>query len=434
MKKCIALLAFLFLALPLRAETVDSVENPLRTHRSWVSDMAQMIDDDSELQINRTIEDLERRTSAEIAVVTVQNTKGDTPKEFATALFNRWGVGKKGKDNGVLVLLVQETRHYAVEIGYGVEGEIPDSRAGELMREKAVPRFKQGEFGGGLLAVVQEFAAILSGGAVSTAGAPKSVSPATTAPRHTTSRPTASRPSRVPVVPHSAPPISAPPANYSPSYSPVSSAPTASSGPFDVLFGLLILMMLPVGGGVVIWAILALVKKANTRYCPQCKREMRYLNEVEDDTFLDEAQLLEEQLGGLDWRVWRCDACGIQHLERSVKWLGGYEDCPRCGHHTVQVSSSTLRHPTYYSEGLRETTHVCHFPNCNYTTRTQQIIPRREQTVVVAGSGYSSSSDSGWSGSSSSSSSSSSSDSGFSSSSSDFGGGSSGGGGVEGSW
>ena len=421
MKKFVVALVFLAFALPLCAETPDSVPNPLRTQRSWVSDVARAISDADTLAINRTVEELQKRTSAEIAVVTVQNSGGDTPKEFATALFNKWGVGKKGKDNGVLVLMVMGQRRVEVETGYGVEGDLPDGKVGEILREQAVPHFKQGDYGAGLLAVVQEFAGILSNGTVA---APRSVAPVRTpAPSHR---------SVVPHVgssgaPHNAAPSYAPPMRESPPSFSSNYTVTTSSGPFDWIYGLLILMTLPLGGGALLWVIFNLVKNLNTRHCPQCNGAMRYLTEQEDDAFLDEGQVLEERLGGLDWRVWRCDACNVQHIERSVKFLGGYEDCPRCAHHTVQFSSATLRMATEYSEGVREVTRVCHFPDCGYEQRSQETIPRDIPTPVYVSS--SSSSDFG-----SSSSGSSSSDTSFSSSSSDFGGGSSGGGGAGADW
>ncbi len=421
MKKwCVALLVFV-LAAPLRAETVDSVPNPLHQQRWWVSDGAKAINNDDTLAINRAIEDLKVRTGAEIAVVTVQNTGDDSAKEFATALFNRWKVGQKGKDNGIVLLMAMQKRRVAVEIGYGIEGELPDGKAMDIVRDRAVPRFKQGDYGGGLLAVVQEFSQVLSGGASSPA--PKKTPGLTqrqTAPRK---------------APYQAPPVYREPIYNEPNYGQPSVA-----GPFDLLIGLFILMIFPLGIGVFIWIVFKIVKGLNTRQCPQCKRTMRYLNELEDDAFLDQGQRLEETLGGLDWRVWRCDTCNLQHIERSVKFLGGHEDCPRCRHHTVKFDSATLRLPTYYDEGVREVTRTCHFPDCNYSHRTHEVMPRRQResnVIIVGGLGShhgTSWGDSGGFGGGSSSSSSSSSDSGFSSGSSDFGGGSSGGGGGETGW
>src|SRR6476469_1412643 len=134
MKKLVALLLLFAFTLPLSAETPDAVPNPLRQKRWWVSDNARVINDADTLAINRTIEDLKKRTGAEIAVVTVQDTGSDSAKEFATTLFNLWKVGEKGKDNGVLLLLAMQKRRAAVEIGYGAEGDLPDVKAMDIVR------------------------------------------------------------------------------------------------------------------------------------------------------------------------------------------------------------------------------------------------------------------------------------------------------------
>lgn len=406
-------------ALPLHAETVDSVPNPLRTKRSWVSDNANVIDEASERQTNIAIENFKKQTGGEIAVVTVNDTEDETPKEFATELFNRWGVGEKGKDNGVLILLVMSKRRLEIETGYGAEADLPDGKVGQIRDDIAIPRFKSGDFGGGVLAAVQAIIQAM-GGKVATAP------PVTVNKNPPRNNGRAPRPAPTSRQPNSNPPVYNQP-NAQPVYN------TRPAGPYDWIFGLMILAAIPIGFGALIWGAVVLIRNLATRKCSMCGREMRRLGEDEEDAFLSSDQQFEERLGGLDYKVWRCETCGVSHVERGVRWFSGYEDCPRCKHHTLNVVSETVQEPTYYSTGLRVTTRACQYPNCGHTARSQQTIPRRERqsSVIVVGGGHHSSSDSSWG---SSSSSSSSSDSGFSSSSSDFGGGSSGGGGAGGDW
>jgi uncharacterized protein len=130
--------------------------------------------------------------------------------------------------------------------------------------------------------------------------------------------------------------------------------------------------------------------------------------------------------------VWKCDGCGVCHIERSARWMSSYKECPRCQHYTMKTTSETVQQATYTSTGLRETTRRCEYPNCGYQDRTSETLPMLERsTTYVSGSsigwGSSSSSGSSWGSSGSSGSD-------FSSSSSDFGGGSSGGGGAERGW
>lgn len=127
------LLVAIALASLLKAETPEQVINPKKIRNEWVSDRVGVMNAATKQQINSLIDELERKTTAEIAVVTIYRTDGRSPKEFATTLFNRWGIGKKGKDNGVLVLLVMETRRIEVETGYGIEGVLTDGKVGEIL-------------------------------------------------------------------------------------------------------------------------------------------------------------------------------------------------------------------------------------------------------------------------------------------------------------
>lgn len=418
---CCLLLVGLFTTC-LRAETVQSVPNPLRTKRSWVGDNANVIDASNERQINQAIEAFKNQTGGEITVITVNDVNGEVPKSFATELFNLWGVGEKGKDNGVLILVVMDGRRIAIETGYGAEGDLPDSKAMSLVRELAVPRFKEGDFGGGLLALTNEYIRVLSGSAASTA-APSTKASKPPRPQNRNAPTTQRRTSAVPSSSTYTSPSNAPSNNATPSNS--------ASGPFEVIVGLLILAMFPIGFGVVIWGIVSVFKGLATRKCQTCGRVMRRLDENEEDAFLSSDQQFEERLGGLDYKVWKCDTCGVCHIERSARWMSNYKECPRCHHYTLKVSSETIEQPTYYSTGRRQTDRICEYPNCGHHEQSTETLPMLQRHVVVASSpswGSSSSSDSSWGSSSSSS------GSDFSSSSSDFGGGSSGGGGGETGW
>ncbi len=348
-------------------ETLDKVINPRKAYNGWVSDMAGVIDAETKQRLNALIDQLERQTTAEIAVVTIRRTDDLTPKEFATELLNRWGVGKKGTDNGVLVLLVMESRRIEVETGYGVEGVLPDGKVGEILDTYATPRFKQGDFGGGLFAGVRAMAEVIAGeqlGDVSPQPAPR----------------------------------------------------TSARGRFNPLawlfgFGALVLAML----GYVGW------RRSQIRHCPHCNRRMRRLDEVQDDAYLSASQKFEEELGSVDYRVWRCDECQTCKIERVVRWSTSYEDCPQCGNRTLYLKSYTLREPTYEREGEEEITRTCRFAGCTYHRRELRRIPRRQRPTpppISSSSWGSSGSSSGGGGSSGGS----------------FGGGSSGGGGAGRSW
>lgn len=104
---------------------------------------------------------LERETGAELAVAVVPRTTPETPKMYAVKLFERWGVGKRGRDNGVLLLVALEERRVDVEVGYGLEGVLPDARVGRILDERVVPLLRRGDVAGGVAAGVAELAELV---------------------------------------------------------------------------------------------------------------------------------------------------------------------------------------------------------------------------------------------------------------------------------
>ncbi len=109
--------------------------------------------------------DIERRTSSEIAVLTVKTTAPLETQQYAQTVFDRWKIGKKGKDNGVLVLLAVDDRRVWIATGYGVEGVLPDGRVGEIRDRLMVPLFRQQRYGEGIFVGVSSIGSVLSGGA-----------------------------------------------------------------------------------------------------------------------------------------------------------------------------------------------------------------------------------------------------------------------------
>jgi uncharacterized protein len=116
-----------------------------------VNDFAQILDGPDRATLENQLDELERATSAEVAFVSVPNLGGRTVEDYATALFNTWGIGKKDKDNGVLVLVCVPERAMRIEVGYGLEGVMPDGLAGAVIRETMLPRFRGNDYRGGVL-------------------------------------------------------------------------------------------------------------------------------------------------------------------------------------------------------------------------------------------------------------------------------------------
>ncbi|MBD2127374.1 TPM domain-containing protein [Microcoleus sp. ZQ-A2] len=147
-----ALAFVLFPGVGLALEVKD-VPNPRQINGTWVTDMAGMLDEPTEAQLNSLISQLERKNGTEIAVVTVpETTPSASPRKFTTKLFNYWKIGKKGRDNGALLLISKSDRRVAIETGYGMEAILPDAKVANIINTQITPRFKQGDFDGGTLA------------------------------------------------------------------------------------------------------------------------------------------------------------------------------------------------------------------------------------------------------------------------------------------
>ena len=118
-----------------------------------VVDLAGIIDDTVETEINRYLRDLERKTSAQMAILTINSLEGQTIEEFAINIaHDKWKLGQKGKDNGLLLLVAKIDRKYRIEVGYGLEGILPDSLVGSIGRQYLVPYFRKGDYSRGIYA------------------------------------------------------------------------------------------------------------------------------------------------------------------------------------------------------------------------------------------------------------------------------------------
>ncbi|MFN3323743.1 MAG: TPM domain-containing protein [Bryobacteraceae bacterium] len=119
--------------------------------QGYVSDFSRIIDPRTRAEIEQYCTQLEAATGVELAIVTIPTLQGEPVEEVANILFGKWGIGKKGKDEGLLFLLVTQDRVSRLEVGYGLEPIIPDGFAGSVLREMR-PALRQGDYGQALLA------------------------------------------------------------------------------------------------------------------------------------------------------------------------------------------------------------------------------------------------------------------------------------------
>ena len=395
---------------------VKDVPNPRQINGTWVTDMAGLLDQPTKAQLNSVISQLERKKGTEIAVVTVPETSPSaSPKEFTTKLFNYWGIGKKGKDNGVLLLISKGDRRVEIETGYGVEAMLPDAKVGNIINTQITPRFKRGDFKGGTLAGTKALVVALE------APQPSSVSNKPTPTAITSSTPKTTL---------AAQPLA------------LSEEPTQDA---NVPWGLLgeAGLILAIGSG----AAVAYTKsrrvliepegrsrfKGSSRVCicAQCKKRMEKVDDSIIQSTLSKPEKVAQQLGSVRFEGWQCPECSQQltglgfHRVAYESRSAQFRKCPTCLELTVTHATKTLKHATQYSSGKRLISDKCHC--CSYYIEWEETIPRLPPppppSSSSSGGGYSGggSSGSGYSG-------------GGSSGGGSFGGGSSGGGGAGGGW
>ena len=153
---CALFLTFsLFLLTALHA---DAAVPDKPAEREYVVDTAGLVSAEDRATIGKIGEDLREKTKAEIVVVTVATLDGTDIESYANELFRKWGIGNKQANNGVLLLIAKDDRKFRIEVGYGLEGEITDGRAGEIL-DKMKPYFRDEKYSEGVLNAYQKLAA-----------------------------------------------------------------------------------------------------------------------------------------------------------------------------------------------------------------------------------------------------------------------------------
>ncbi|MCX5892708.1 MAG: TPM domain-containing protein [Deltaproteobacteria bacterium] len=136
----------------------------------YVVDLAGVIDGATEARLNALLHDLEAKTTAQVVVLTLKSLDGEPIENFSHQTAVKWGIGQKGKANGVLLTVTVKDHKYRIEVGYGLESMLPDSLVGSIGRQYLAPNFKKGDYAGGLMAAAAEIAKTVSGGKVGVPG------------------------------------------------------------------------------------------------------------------------------------------------------------------------------------------------------------------------------------------------------------------------
>jgi len=319
------------------AEPLASIPNPRVKNGTWVTDIAGGLQPGTIDYLNQQISDAEKSHGIEMAIVVIRSLDGMSIDEAANKLFQLWGIGKKGRDNGLLFLWSTGDRKVRVEVGYGLEGILPDGQVGAILDTYVIPKFKAGNFDGGVIDGVNVLLAAARKEPVSL--------PAYGIRSYDL---TGWLPSWWPVVPS-----------------------------------------VPIGLGLV--TAFRRWRRYRKRTCPQCRTRMLLVPDSDDDAMLEQGQVAEERIGSVDYDVWKCPSCSHQFILRYAKWLSAYDKCPQCFNRTRSSKETVIEPATTSSEGTMRVNEQCAF--CSFTNEYTKVIPRKsESSSSSSSSGGSSSS------------------------------------------
>ncbi len=160
-----------FIVILLAASTFAATDVPYLTGR--VTDNAQILSPETRREITESLKTHETRTTNQIAVLTVPTLNGRSIEDYAVDVFKAWKLGRKGKDNGILIIVVPEDRRMRIEVGYGLEGVMTDLMAGRIIQNVMTPRFRNGDYNGGISEGVRTVIEVLEGGNPQAVAGPK---------------------------------------------------------------------------------------------------------------------------------------------------------------------------------------------------------------------------------------------------------------------
>jgi len=148
------------------ASALDT-EVPFLSRR--VNDVAGILSAGTVSSLEALLKAHEDSTSNQVAVLTIASLEGESIEEYSIHVVDEWKLGQKGKDNGVLLLVVRDDRKVRIEVGRGLEGDLPDITCGSIIRKQILPRFKEGDYDAGVHDGIQAILAAIHGSYVAEA-------------------------------------------------------------------------------------------------------------------------------------------------------------------------------------------------------------------------------------------------------------------------
>lgn len=377
------LLAVCSLAATARTHSAKDIHSPAKEQQGgYVANPDGLLTDATVTQINTLLADVEKQTTAQVAVAVVDDIDTDIDS-FASDLFANWGVGKKGADTGVLFVVAIAPHRYAIRTGRGIGGVLPDVSTARIARNELVPRLKANDINGAVMATVTAISRELTqpeAAAEIRAAAERAdkgtaetlldavmfyvwcciwltavlfviflwrVNKTKGLERHTR-------------------------------YNELYPMMRIFRGLSYVGLGMPLLVYLP--------ARSYLRNLRDGRHvCPNCGADMVKLDEEHDNEHLTPAQDAEETFNSVDYDVWQCPSCGEEDVYAFENRDSAFVECPVCHARTARyLRDRIVKAPTTRDEGLAVKEFEC--LNCKKIARTPYKLPRAVSDAAKAAS------------------------------------------------
>lgn len=153
------IIVFLFLTIGIQAQ--DFISIPPLT--GSVVDLTNTLSNESIQNLENTIISLQKEKGSQIQVLLIPTTKPEAIEQYSIRLAEKWKIGRKNIDDGVILVIAKDDRKLRIEVGYGLEGAIPDAIASRIINEKIKPNFKEGNFDKGIQEGVESIASLIRG-------------------------------------------------------------------------------------------------------------------------------------------------------------------------------------------------------------------------------------------------------------------------------
>lgn len=302
-----------------------------------------------------------------MAVVIVEGIEGDDEYAFAHELFNHWGIGRQGYNDGLLFLYVKDIRAMKFETGYALEGVLPDAYLDKLLNEQIFPRMRRGRVDEAFTIAVDMIAARLNAEEARqelllNAGSPRVVG-----------------------------------GNILSAYLILAfvclivmsvvfyGSSKHLRGENNLRYAMLAPTVRYIGVAACVFPVPMLLlwlyarrqlinQRKRRMLCNHCGGTMRLLDEAEEDMYLDHKQQAEERVNTVDYDVWKCNVCDNFKILPYDKMSAKYSVCPHCGAKTYVLNSDhIILPPTTLTPGRGEKLYLC--ANCGASDVASYVIP-----------------------------------------------------------